>query len=169
MSLTIRQESPSDISAIHALTKAAFLNAPHAAHAEHFIIDALRDADALFISLVAEDDGVVVGHAAVSPVCISGGLPGWYGLGPISVSPEHQRQGIGSKLMIEVLQQLKDKGASGCVLVGDPAYYARFGFKHQSSLLYPELPPEYFQVISFSQSVPQGIVKFHEAFDAETK
>ncbi len=167
MPLIIRQELPSDISAIHALTKAAFLHAPHAAHTEHFIVDALRDANALFISLVAENDGAILGHVAISPVSISSGVPDWYALGPLSVSPEYQRQGIGSKLVFDVLRQLKEKGAAGCVLVGEPAYYARFGFTQQNSLAYPDLPSEYFQVISFSQSVPQGIVRFHEAFDVK--
>lgn len=167
MSLTIRHESPFDIPAIHALTKKAFLNAPHAAHTEHFIVDALRSAGALFVSLVAEDDGAIIGHVAISPVSISNGVSGWYGLGPISVSPGRQRQGIGSQLVLAALRQLKEKGASGCVLVGDPVYYCRFGFEHQGNLAYPDLPPEYFQVISFSQPVPHGIVRFHEAFGAK--
>lgn len=167
MSLTIRQELPSDIPLIHALTKAAFLNAPHAAHTEHFIVDALREARALSISLVAEDDGVIVGHVAVSPVSISSGASGWYGLGPIAVSPDRQRQGIGSKLMRSALQELEGNGASGCVLVGDPAYYSKFGFEHQDSLIYPDLPSEYFQVIAFSHPLPQGVVAFHQAFGAK--
>ncbi|WP_418648082.1 GNAT family N-acetyltransferase [Thauera butanivorans] len=167
MPLTVRQESPSDIPAIHALIKAAFLNAPHTAHTEHFIVDALREAGALAISLVAEDDGGIVGHVAVSPISISNGVAGWYGLGPIAVSPDRQRQGIGSKLMRSALQDLEGRGASGCVLVGDPAYYSKFGFKHQDSLTYPDLPPEYFQVIAFSHPVPPGIAIFHRAFDAK--
>lgn len=167
MPLTVRQESSSDIPAIHALIKAAFLNAPHTAHTEHFIVDALREARALSISLVAEDDGVVVGHVAVSPISISSGTSDWYGLGPIAVSPDRQGQGIGSRLMRAALQELEEKGASGCVLVGDPAYYCRFGFKHQDSLVYPDLPPEYFQVIAFSHPVPQGVATFHRAFDVK--
>ena len=167
MTLTLRQESPADIPMIHALTKAAFLNAPHTAHTEQFVVDALRNADAIFISLIAEDDGVIVGHIAISSVSISDGTAGWYGLGPISVAPEHQRQGIGSKLMIEALQRLKEKGASGCVLVGNPAYYARFGFRQEKSLAFPDVPSEVFQVISFSQFLPQGVVKFHGAFSAQ--
>ena len=167
VTLTIRQESPSDIPAIHALTEAAFLDAPHASHTEQFLVDALRKAGALSISLVAEDDGVTLGHVAVSPVSISDGAPGWYGLGPISVTPERQRQGIGSRLMVEVLQGLREVGASGCVLVGDPAYYARFGFRSGKNLVLPDVPPEYVQAISFSRSLPQGIVKFHVAFGAQ--
>lgn len=166
MALNIRQESPSDIPIIHALTEAAFLDAPHAAHTEQFIVDALRKAGALSISLVAEDGGAIMGHVAVSPVSISDGAPGWYGLGPVSVAPGHQRQGIGSRLVIEALQWLQETGASGCVVVGDPAYYARFGFKRETGLVFPGVPPEYFQAVAFAESLPRGIVGFQEAFGA---
>lgn len=167
MTLIIRQESPSDIPAIHALTEAAFLNAPHTAHTEQFIVDGLRRAGALSISLVAEVNGVVVAHVAVSPVSITNGTSGWYGLGPISVYPGHQRRGIGSRLMIEVLRQLAVMGASGCVLVGDPSFYARFGFEPGGDLVCPGVPAEYFQAICLVPPPPQGSVRFHEAFGAQ--
>lgn len=119
------------------------------------------------MSLVAEEEGEIVGHVAISPVSISDGASGWYGLGPISVSPELQRQGVGSRLMKEVLLRLKGMGASGCVLVGDPAFYSRFGFKPEPTLVLPDIPPEYFQAMSFVQPLPQGIVKFNDAFSAK--
>lgn len=168
MEITIRQETPADISAIHTLTKAAFLNAPHATHTEQFTVDALRHAGALSISLVAENGDTIVGHVAISPVSISNGESGWYGLGPISVKPECQQQGIGAQLMVEVLRQLKAMGASGCVLIGDPAYYARFGFKPEKNLVFPYISPEYFHALSFTHRFPQGFVKFHEAFRARS-
>lgn len=164
--VAIRPESPSDVAAIHDLTVAAFLNAPHAAHTEQFIVSALRKAGALSISLVAEADGEVVGHVALSPVRISDGSPGWYGLGPISVKPELQRQGIGSRLMRAVIELLRERGAAGCVLVGDPAYYSRFNFKPEPGLVLPDVPAEYFQAISLGGSMPRGVVTFHEAFMA---
>ncbi len=163
----IRNESPSDAAAIHAVTAAAFLNAPHAAHTEQFIVEALRKAGALSISLVAEQDGEVVGHVALSPVSISDGSAGWYGLGPISVKPELQRRGIGILLMQAALRLLRERGAAGCVLVGDPAYYSRFGFKPEPSLVLPDVPPEYFQALLFGPSVPRGVVTFREAFMAQ--
>lgn len=166
MNLVVRQELSSDAAAIHDLTRGAFLNAPHTAHTEQFIVDALRKAGALAISLVAEQEGEVVGHVAVSPVSISDGSEGWYGLGPISVKPELQRKGIGSLLMQSALRLLQEQGAAGCVLVGDPAYYSRFGFKPESSLILPDVPPEYFQTLSFGPSFPSGVVTFHEAFGA---
>lgn len=88
MSIRVRKEIKQEISDIEAVTEAAFLNAPHSSHNEQFIVNALRKAGQLFISLVAEDEHRVVGHVALSPVVISSGANGWYGLGPISVLPE---------------------------------------------------------------------------------
>ena len=166
MNLKIRQELPSDVAAIHDLTRVAFLDAPHTAHTEQFIVDALRKAGALPISLVAERAGEIVGHVAVSPVSISDGSADWYGLGPISVRPELQRNGIGSLLMQAALRLLRERGSAGCLLVGDPAYYSRFGFKAEASLVLAGVPAEYFQALSFGPSLPSGEVTFHEAFSA---
>lgn len=166
MNPVIRQEVPTDAAAIHALTAAAFLNAPHTAHTEQYIVDALRKAGALSISLVAELAGEIVGHIALSPVSISDGSTGWYGLGPISVRPELQRMGIGSFLMRTALQMLRERGAAGCLLVGDPAYYSRFGFRPEPGLVLPDVPPEYFQALAFGPLLPRGVVTFHEAFTA---
>ncbi len=93
--LLIRSETPADIPAIFALTEAAFASLEISSHTEQFIVDALRAAGALTLSLVAEQDGRVVGHIAFSPVNFSDGTEGWYGLGPVSVAPEFQGQGDG--------------------------------------------------------------------------
>lgn len=162
----IRPETPSNAAAIATLTTAAFLNAPHTSHTEAFIINALRRAGALSVSLVAEQGGELVGHVATSPVVIADGTPGWHGLGPISVLPICQGQGIGSALMRAALQALRDQSAAGCMLVGDPGYYRRFGFSNQSQLVYPNIPPAYFMVLPFTEKMPQGTVLFHEAFGA---
>lgn len=166
MQPVIRPESPADIAAIHALTEAAFRTAAHSAGTEQFIVDALRRAGALAVSLVAVADGTVIGHVAVSPVTVSGGESGWYGLGPISVSPPLQRTGVGSRLMHAALQALRERGAAGCLLVGDPAYYGRFGFRPATGLEYPGVPPEYFMAVSFGPALPQGIATFHAGFGA---
>lgn len=164
MNLQLRPESASDIPAIHAVIAAAFEKAPHTSHTEQFIVKALRAANALVLSLVAEIDGEVVGHVAVSKVSISDGASGWFGLGPLSVLPGMQGRGIGSRLTSEALNILEDDGADGCVLFGDPAYYSRFGFKPEAGLVLPDVPPEYFQVIAFSQHMPRGRVTYHDAF-----
>src|SRR6185312_17259132 len=167
MQVLIRSETPADREEIEALTASAFLNAPHTSHTEQYIVAALRSAGKLSVSLVAEADGTLIGHVAISPVSISDGAPGWFGLGPISVLPQHQRQGIGSKLMREALRILRERGASGCVVPGEPEYYGRFGFHADPSLVLPDVPPEYFQAISFGSSKPRGTVTYHEAFEAQ--
>ncbi|QFU22379.1 N-acetyltransferase [Shewanella eurypsychrophilus] len=167
MCITIRPEKTSDIQNIHKTTIAAFLDAPHTDHTEQFIVDALRDSGVLSVSLVAEDSSQIVGHIALSPVTISSHSSGWFGLGPISVIPTEQNKGIGSKLMHAALSELKNLNANGCVLLGDPSYYRRFGFKPIDGLVLPEVPPEYFQAVLLKGAYPTGIVTYHESFSAQ--
>ena len=164
--MIIRKEIQSDVGAISDITKAAFEYHPYSNNTEHFIINALRAANALTISLVAEVDGKLVGHIAFSPVTFSDGSENWYGLGPVSVLPDYQKQGIGTKLVNEGLSLLKDLGAEGCVLVGDPNYYKRFGFSSPDGLQHEGVPQENFLALSFCNRIPTGIVEFHEAFSA---
>lgn len=162
--MILRKERITDIEAITEVTIAAFKNHPISKHTEQFIINALRAAGALTISLVAEIDGKVVGHIAFSPVTVSGGATGWYGLGPVSVLPEYQKQGIGKSLINEGLSLLKDMGAQGCALVGDPNYYKRFGFRNYPDLIHEGIPQEVFLVFPFTEKIPKGIVVFHDGF-----
>jgi len=164
LQIIIRPESQSDIEAITAVIQAAFASHPLSKQTEHFIVRALRAAGALTVSLVAEVDGQVVGHIALSPVTISDGSLGWYGLGPISVAPARQRQGIGTALMREGLARLKALGADGCVLVGDPVYYQRFGFRPHPELRHEGVPPENLLVLPFGEQTPRGVVEFHPGF-----
>jgi putative acetyltransferase len=165
--IVIRNEVDDDVSAITKVTVAAFNTLAISNHTEQFIIEALRAADALTVSLVAELNGRVIGHIALSPVTISDGTPNWYGLGPVSVSPEHQRQGVGKALMWEGLSRLKDLNARGCCLVGHPDYYKKFGFKNIAGLMHEGVPQEVFFALSFDGHTPQGTVTFHEAFKAD--
>ena len=164
MPIKIRPETPADIQAIHQVTEAAFLNAEHTDHTEQFIVKALRDAGVLTVSLVAEEDGQIIGHVAVSPVNISDGAEAWYGLGPISVAPDQQGKGIGSALMNEAINALKELNANGCVLLGEPAYYGRFGFEDIEGLILPDVPAEYFQALLLNGEYPQGKVSYHQGF-----
>lgn len=161
----IRPETPGDVETIHALTAVTFLRAPHTSRTEHLIVDALRAAGQLTISLVDERRGELVGHVAVSPVVVSDGSRGWFGLGPISVLPGHQGLGVGSGLMVAALQRLRKQGAAGCVLLGEPAFYRRFGFRAVPTLMLPGVPPAYFQALAFTARTPHGEVSYHEAFD----
>jgi len=166
MNIIIRNESQSDIETISVITKAAFEKLPISNHTEQFIINALRNANALTISLVAEMEKKVVGHIAFSPVTISDGSLHWYGLGPISVLPELQKQGIGKSLMRQGLSSLKSLGAKGCVLVGDPGYYERFGFRSPPDLVIEGVPQEYVLALPFVESKTRGTVAFHDGFAA---
>jgi putative acetyltransferase len=135
-------------------------------HTEQFIVTALRKAGALTVSLVAELDGKVVGHIAFSPVTMSDGTADWYGMGPVSVLPQVQRQGIGKALVQEGLARLKGLKARGCCLVGHPEYYRKFGFQNTPELGLEGVPPEVFFALSFDGYVPRGTVSFHDAFRA---
>lgn len=180
MEIRIRPEAPVDADAIHDVTVAAFRDAPHTDHTEQFIVRELRNAGALKVSLVAvflvagsraaDQDGEVVGHVAVSPVTIRDGdeeIGDWFGLGPISVHPDVQGVGVGSRLMHAALDELRRLGAAGCVLLGDPAYYQRFGFRPESGLVLPDAPAEYFQALTLRGETPKGVVAYHEAFASE--
>jgi putative acetyltransferase len=162
--LIVRRETGADSEAIADVTIAAFKTLPISNHTEQFIIGALRAANALIVSLVAQLDGRVVGHVAFSPVTISDGSRHWYGLGPVSVLPEYQRQGVGKALIQEGLSILKGLSAEGCCLVGDPNYYKRFGFRNIAGLVHEGNPQEVFLALPLIEHVPQGIVKFHEGF-----
>lgn len=120
---TVRRELPEDAAAIRAVHRAAF-----AGDAEADIVDALRAAGRLAISLVAGADSELVGHIAFSPVSAGGGFVG-LGLAPLGVVPSSQRRGIGSRLVREGLEAARRTGAVFVVVIGEPAYYERFGFR----------------------------------------
>jgi len=165
--IVIRSETDVDVSVITEVTVAAFKTLEISNHTEQFIIEALRAAKALTVSLVAELDGRVIGHIAFSPVSISDGTRNWYGLGPVSVLPAYQRQGIGKALIREGLSRLKDMNAQGCCLVGHPDYYIKFGFKNMSGLVHEGVPQEAFFALSFDGHIPHGTVAFHDGFNAD--
>lgn len=160
----IRQERRGDEVAIHDLTAVAFADHPHGDGSEPMIVQRLRDAGALQLSLVAEEAGEIHGHVAFSPVTISGEDLGWLGLGPVSVLPARQGQGIGSALIRAGLEHLERAGAAGVVLLGEPAYYARFGFAARAGLVLPGVPAAYFMARALSGELPQGEVAYHAAF-----
>ncbi len=162
--VTIRAEQPGDVAIIHQLTEAAFRDMPFSEGDEQHLVDALRRDGDLALSLVAEDHARIVGHIAFSWVEISDGTPDWYDLGPVSVWPELHRRGIGSALVRRGIADLRESGAAGIVLLGNPAYYGRFGFVHAPQLRYPGPPPEYFQCLLLAGALPQGEVTYARAF-----
>jgi putative acetyltransferase len=162
--MIIRDELPQDAADIGKIIDKAFKSAEHSSGTEARIVERLRAADALTISLVAIHSDRIVGHLAASPVTI-GAAQHWYGLGPVAVRPDYQRSGIGSALINRALDRLRADGAAGCVVLGDPTYYSRFGFKHDPELHYADVPPPYFQVVNFTATDRSGAVQYHPAFD----
>ncbi len=163
-SLNIRQECNDDINAIEKVTIEAFKSHPHSNQTEHKIVAKLRNDNALSVSLVAEVNNVIVGHIAFSKVKINDEFIEWYGLAPVSVTPEYQNQGVGSQLILSGLNAIRELNAKGCVLLGEPEYYNRFGFKAHSELVFKGVPPEYFQSLRLSGDMPNGNIEYHEAF-----
>ncbi len=166
--MRIRNETPADIAAISRIQYLAFRNhpqhAPGAEPTEHEIVERLRVASALSLSLVAEDGTVMVGHIALSSAAVGAKSEGWFLLGPVGVLPSFQRQGVGSALIREALQRMRSQGAAGIVLVGDPAFYSRFGFTQPDRLTYAGVPARYVLAVAFGGSAPAGEITAHPAF-----
>lgn len=163
--IVVRRETPGDVDAIREIERAAFLDHPISRQTEHLIVDALRESGALAVSLVAQDGGDLVGHIAFSKARV-GDSSDWYLLGPVAVSPGRQGGGIGSALVVAGLEELRALGAPGCVLVGDPAYYGRFGLHAVAGLAYEGVPDEYVMGMSFGPE-PNGAIRANEAFSIE--
>ncbi|MDH3513308.1 MAG: N-acetyltransferase [Gammaproteobacteria bacterium] len=164
--MLIRDEEQQDRAAVHAVNASAF-ETP----AEADLADALREQAHPVISLVAVDDGTIVGHIMFSPVSLSG-HPDLriMGLAPMAVTPEYQRQGIGSALVHAGLDRCKQLGFGAVVVLGHPEYYPRFGFlpsKHFGIRSEYEVPEEVFMVLELLSGYFLGVsgtIKFHAAF-----
>lgn len=161
----IRDERPTDVVAITTVTEAAFRNMIFSDHREHIIVDNLRKNGQLIVSLVAESDNKIVGHVAFSPVTIDSMHDDWFGLGPLSVLPSSQKQGIGSALVNQGLESLKQRSGRGCCLIGDPAYYRRFGFRSNPKLSYNDIPTANVMALPFDEEeFPSGKLEFDQSF-----
>jgi putative acetyltransferase len=169
----IRREVPSDIAAIRAVVAAAFARPDDAGRlpAEAPLVDELRACSAWLpaLSLVAADpDGTVVGHVLATRAHV-GSMP-VLGLGPLSVHPGHQRRGVGSALMHAVLGAADALNEPLVALLGDPAYYRRFGFGLSTG--YGIEPPlarwrPHFQVrpLTGHEATQRGTFAYPEPFD----
>ena len=163
--VNIRPEIPADQPRIYEIVTAAFEGQPYADGDEQDLVDNLRGAGALTISLVADLDGDIVGHIAFSPARASAPEQSWYALGPVAVRPDLQRRGIGAELIERGLELLVCRGADGCILTGDPGYYQRFGFALSAEHTPERESTSHFMTQSLSNAVPPpGPIQFHPTF-----
>ena len=159
----IRTETQDDHAAIRELLGEAFAESDGNGRIEQRIVDALREDGDLSLCLVADIDGRIAGVAVFSPVAIDGAKD-WYGLGPVAVAPGDQGHGVGSALISAGLAEIAERGAAGCVVLGEPDYYGRFGFRNDGELRYADAPPQYFQSLTFGDDAPKGEVRYHPSF-----
>ncbi len=162
--VSLRPETAGDAEEIYDLTRKAFDGKSYSDGTEQTLLGILRDLGALTLSTVAEKSAAIIGHIAFSPATTLVGTAGWYALGPISVDPVWQRQGIGSLLIRDGLARLRGLGAMGCILVGDPDYYVRHGFVRRPDLAPRREPPEYFMIVPIGGEPPDCSFEFHPAF-----
>jgi putative acetyltransferase len=163
--MLIRDERPADAAIIRTIITDAFAPTPHGDGTEAEIVERLRAAGSLTLSLVAEQAGAVVGHVSFSPALIAGEAGPWLQMAPVSVRPDRQRSGIGSALIREGLRRIKAQGTACCLVLGDPGYYGRFGFVSDPELSdhWPHANP-HFQRLVLSGAPPRGKVTYHPAF-----
>ena len=163
---TVRREQDGDEAAIAQVIATAFAAAEWSDGSEAALVGRLRDDLELESSYVAVTAaGSVVGHVAFSRVRIDGRECGWFGLAPLAVLPDWQGRGIGAALVEAGLEDLRSLDAAGCVVLGEPAYYARFGFAHDPALRFAGAQiPEYFQRLVLRGDPPTGEVRYAAAF-----
>lgn len=165
--MRIRDLIPDDEAVVRELISLAFKAVPVSRQTEAAIHAALRAAGAARVALVAEAEGEVVGQIDISPVTIGGIDRNWLGVGPIAVRPDRQGRGLGRALVLAGMARARALGADGLVLVGDPAFYRRFGFAPKPGLTHEGVPDRYVMAASFGSPVPTGAIRFHPAFAAE--
>lgn len=164
--MEIRGEYETDHDAIYRLTEEAFAPMAFADGDEAEVVDNLRMSGDLTLSLLVEELGVTIGHVAFSPATIGSEPTGWFGLGPVSVAPCHQRRGIGKTMIQMGLDRLRSANARGCVLIGNPDIYSKVGFESDGKLRYRELSAKLVQRIVFKGDAPSGEVRFADALEA---
>lgn len=164
--MIVRSENKTDREAVRTVNSGAFETG-----AEADLVDRLRKEAHPLISLVAEEEGQVVGHILFTPVSLTGHCQAKImGLAPMAVTPERQRSGIGSALVREGLNQCRKQGWEAVVVLGHPGYYPRFGFRPASSFEIAcqfEVPDEAFMALELSPgafTARSGTIHYHPAF-----
>lgn len=165
-SVVVRAEGIADSATVHALNAAAFPTA-----AEAHLVDALRD-DPAYVGLVAASAEELIGHVAMSPMQAPVGA---FGLAPLAVASDWRKRGIGGQLVRAAIEAMRASGAAALSVLGDPAYYGRFGFRAAShwglTSEYEALgvPAEAFMAVELIPGALNGAskqVRYHAAFAA---
>jgi len=165
--MNVRFEQPGDIEKIRLINLEAFET-----ETEANLVDALRNTAVELISLVAEENGEVIGHILFSPA-ILGDLK-IMGLAPMAVLPGWQSKGVGTKLINAGLQACEEAGYESVVVLGHAGYYPRFGFVPSVNFGIKseyDVPPEVFMVKELQEGALNGVtgtVKYHQAFNQVT-
>jgi putative acetyltransferase len=162
----VRPETPADFEAIAAVVRAAFVDEPQVAD----LVGAIRASDEYLpaFSLVADEDGAIVGHVMLSGLPIDGDRA--LQLSPLAVRPDRQRRGIGVSLVQAALAAAAAAGERLVCVEGDPRYYSRFGFRVSTELgverPHERVPEWAFQALALAENYPQGRATYPPAFDS---
>lgn len=171
--MIIRPETSQDISKIHRVVELAFSRSELGHHGEAELVDTLRTTCDQSLSLVAELEGSIVGHVLFTRATLEREHdPPMVGMGlaPVSVLPDQQQAGIGSRLIREGLQRLKTDQVPFVIVLGHPDYYPRFGFLQASKLGvrsdFPDVPDDHFMIHPMATEPARlsGIARYHETF-----
>jgi len=163
--ITIRPERPGDEATIRAMVRRAFTGHPYSDGDEADVIDRLRADGDLLLSLVAEQDGSIIGQATYSPALLANGEKGWVVLGPVAVDPAHQGKGLGRELIEAGEAIMRERGMKGITVLGDPGIYARFGFAPDTPMWLAGELGWAFQVKSLGGPIPATEQRYVRAFD----
>ena len=161
MPMTIRDEARADYSAVEALAERAF-----GGPGEARLVARLREDGDAAISLVGDEDGRIVGHVLFSPLRAPMRA---LALAPVAVAPERQRQGLGSALVREGLARARSEGWRAVFVLGEPAYYGRFGFSAALARGFESVyAGPYLQAIALGERLPvmHGRIDHAPAFAA---
>jgi putative acetyltransferase len=162
---SIRPERPGEEGAIRDMVTRAFAGHAYSDGDEQDVIDRLRADGDLLLSLVAEQDGAIIGQATFSPAILENGEEGWVVLGPMAVDPAHKGRGLGRKLIEAGEAIMRERGAKGITVLGDPELYARFGFATDTPMWLAGELGWAFQVKSLGPPIPATEQRYVRAFD----
>ena len=161
---TIRPERPGDESGIRDLTARAFAGHPYSDGDEADVIDRLRADGDLVLSLVAVKGATIIGQATYSAAVLSNDETGWMVLGPIAVEPSCQGNSVGRRLIEAGEKAMRELGAKGITVLGDPQIYGRFGFVRHTAMRQDDELGTFLQVKTFGTAIPAATIRYARAF-----